>query len=85
MKLILCITLVLILVLHFEQRLTILDGELCHHRTRPENIAVPHDVVAVDLGEDPPILAARLASCDAPSPSPASPTSPPEFQHSLDT
>ena len=56
MKLILCITLVLILVLHFEQRLTILDGELRHHRTRPENIAMPHDVVAVDLGEDPPIF-----------------------------
>ncbi len=26
----------------------------CHH-TRPEHIAVLHDVVAVDLGEDPPI------------------------------
>jgi hypothetical protein len=56
MKLILCITLVLIPVLHFEQRLTTLDGELRHHRTRPEDITVPHDVMAVDLGEDPPIF-----------------------------
>jgi hypothetical protein len=47
---------VLILVLHFEQWLTILDGELHHHRARPENIAVPHDVVAVDLEEDPPFF-----------------------------
>ncbi len=50
MKLILCITLVLILVIHFKQRLTILDGELHHHRSCPENIPMPHDVVAVDLG-----------------------------------
>ncbi len=42
----------LILVLHLEKQLTILDGELCHHRTRSEHIAVPHDVVVVDLGED---------------------------------
>jgi hypothetical protein len=26
-------------------RLTILDGELRHHHARPENIAVPQDVV----------------------------------------
>jgi len=48
--------LLLILVLHLEQRLTIFDGELRHHRTRPEHIAVRHDVVAEDLGEDPPVL-----------------------------
>ncbi len=82
MKLILCNNFVLILVLHFEQRLTILDGELRHHRTCPENIAVPHDVMALDLGEIPQFLATRLASCDVPSPSPALPTSPPESQHS---
>ena len=56
MKQILCVTLVLILVLHVEHRLIIPDGELRHHRTRPENIAVPHDVVVVDLGEDPPFF-----------------------------
>jgi hypothetical protein len=50
------IILVLILVLNFKQRLTILDGELYHHRTCLEIIAMLHDVVAVDLGEDPPIL-----------------------------
>ena len=32
------------------------DGELRHHRARPEHIAVRHYVVAVDLGEDPPVL-----------------------------
>ncbi len=59
----------LILVLHLEKRLTILDGELCHHRTCLEHIAVPHDVVVVDLGEDPPIFFATYsASHDAPSP-----------------
>ena len=30
--------------------------ELRHHRTRPEHTAVRHDVVAEDLGEDPPVL-----------------------------
>ena len=52
----LCIALVLVLVFYLKQRLTILDGELCHHGARPENIAVPHDVVVVDLGENPPIF-----------------------------
>ncbi len=32
------------------------DGELRHHRARPEQIAVQHYVVVVDLGEDPPVL-----------------------------
>jgi hypothetical protein len=45
--------LLLILVFYLKQRLTILDGELHHHDTRPENIAVPLHVVLVDLGEDP--------------------------------
>jgi hypothetical protein len=52
----LCIILVLILVFYLEQRLTILDGELRHHCACPENIAVPHYVVLVDLGEDPSIF-----------------------------
>jgi hypothetical protein len=43
-----------ILVIHLEQRLTVLGGELRQHRAHPEHIAV-HDVVAEDLGEDPPI------------------------------
>ncbi len=46
----------LIPVLHLEKRLPVLDGELRHHRARPEHIAVPSDVVAEDLGEDPPTL-----------------------------
>ncbi len=53
----LCIILVLILIFYLKQRLTILNGELHHHCARPENIAVPHYVVSVDLlGEDPPIF-----------------------------
>ncbi len=50
------IILVLILIVYLEQRLTIFYGELHHHCARPENITVPHDVLSVDLGEDPPIL-----------------------------
>ncbi len=52
----LCIILVLILVFYLEQWLTILDGELRHHHACPENIAVLHYVMLVDLGEDPPIF-----------------------------
>ena len=48
--------LLLILVLHLEKWLTVLDSELRHHRTRPEHIAVHRDVVAEELGEDPPVL-----------------------------
>ncbi len=33
-----------------------LDGELRDHRTRPKNIPMVQDVVAVDLGEYPPVL-----------------------------
>ncbi len=43
----------LILVLHLEKWLTILDGELCHYCTRPEHIAMLHDVVMIALEEDP--------------------------------
>ncbi len=46
----------LVLVSDLEQRLTVLDGELRHHRTRPEHITMHCDVVAEDLGEDPPVL-----------------------------
>ena len=47
----------LVLVFDLEQRLAVLDGELRQHRARPEHIAMPqHDVVAVDLGEDPSVL-----------------------------
>jgi hypothetical protein len=35
-------------------RLPVLDGELCHHRTRPEYIAVHCDVVAKNLRKNPP-------------------------------
>ena len=40
----------LISVLHHEERLTMLDGELSDHRTRLKNIPVAPDVVAEDLG-----------------------------------
>ena len=43
-------------VLHLEKRLAVLDGELRHHRARPEHIAMHCDAVAEDLGEDPPVL-----------------------------
>ena len=42
--------LLLIFVLHLEQRLTVLNVELRDDRTRPEHIAVKQDVVAEDLG-----------------------------------
>ena len=61
--------LLLILVLHLELLLTVLDGELHHHHTRPEHIAVHHDVVAKDLGEDTPVLQPplqRLMTCSYP-------------------
>ena len=35
---------------------TVLDGELLHHRARTEYIAVHCDVGANDLGENPPGL-----------------------------
>ena len=60
------ILLLLVLVFNLEKRLTILGGELRHHRARPEHIAVRHYVVAVDLGEDPPVLQLpieRLVMC----------------------
>ncbi len=46
--------LLLICVFHLKKRLTMLNGELRHHRTRPEHIAVHCDVAAEDLGENPP-------------------------------
>ena len=46
----------LVSVLHLEQLFAIVDGELRQHGTRPKNFAVSQDVVAEDLGEDPPGL-----------------------------
>ncbi len=46
----------LVLVSDLEQRLTVIDGELRHHSIRTEHIAMLCDVVAEDLGEDPPVL-----------------------------
>ncbi len=48
MKLLLCISLVSILILHFEQRLTILDGEL-HHQWK----SVPSTVMRQSLRTSP--------------------------------
>ena len=56
MKKIQIIVLLSVRVIHLKQRLTVLDGELRHHRARPDHIAVHRDVVAEDLGEDPPVL-----------------------------
>ena len=40
----------LVPIFHLKQRLPVLDdGELRHHRTRPEHVVVHHDVVAEDL------------------------------------
>jgi hypothetical protein len=52
----LCIILVLILPFYLKQWLTIFNGELRHHRARPENIAVQHYAMTINLGEDPPIF-----------------------------
>jgi len=87
MKKIQIIVLLSVRVIHLEQRLTVLDGELHHHRACPEHIAVHRDVVAEDLGPgrgSPSSLAAHLASRDAPSPSPASTDSPPDSRRSPD-
>ncbi len=46
----------LISVLHHEERLTMLDGELSDHRARPKNIPVAPDDMAEDLGEYSPVL-----------------------------
>ena len=43
----------LICVFHLKKRLAVIDGELRHHRARPEHIAVHCDVVAENLGENP--------------------------------
>jgi len=71
MKSIQIILLLSVRVFHLEQRLTVLDGELRHHRAHPEHIAVVRrDVVAEDLGEDPPVLrppVQRLVTCSHPS------------------
>jgi hypothetical protein len=50
----------LISVLHREERLTMLDGELSDHRARPKNIPVAPDVMAEDLGEYSPVLQAPV-------------------------
>jgi hypothetical protein len=50
----------LISVLHCEERLTMLDGELSDHRAHPKNIPVALDVVAEDLGEYSPVLQAPV-------------------------
>ncbi len=50
----------LISLLHREERLTMLDGELSDHRARPKNIPVVPDVVAEDLGEYSPVLQAPV-------------------------
>ncbi len=56
----------LISVLHCEERLTMLDGELSDHCARPNNIPVAPDVVVEDLGEYSPVFQApvkRLVTC----------------------
>ncbi len=50
----------LISVLHHEERLTMLDGELSDHRACLKNIPVVPDVVAEDLGEYSPVLEAPV-------------------------
>ena len=54
------LSLLVLLVLHLKKLLitTVLDSELRQrqHRARPNHIAVHCDVVAEDLGDDPPVL-----------------------------
>ncbi len=59
----------LVPVFDFKQRLTVFYGELRRHHERPEHIVVHHDVVAEDLGEDPPVLQPpiqRFVTCPHP-------------------
>jgi hypothetical protein len=51
---------ILISVLHHEERLTMLDGELSDHRACPKNIPVAPDVVVEDLGEYSPVIEAPV-------------------------
>ena len=46
----------LVCVFHLKKRLAIFDGELCHHHARLEHIAMLCDVVAENLGDNPPGL-----------------------------
>jgi hypothetical protein len=50
----------LISILHREERLTMLDGELSDHHAHPKNIPVAPDVVVEDLGEYSPVLQAPI-------------------------
>jgi hypothetical protein len=50
----------LISILHHEERLTMLDGELSDHRACPKNIPVAPDVVVEDLGEYSPVIEAPV-------------------------
>ena len=56
----LCISLFLVFILHREERLTVLYGELCDHRACPKYISVAPDVVAEDLRENAPVLQAPV-------------------------
>ena len=47
-------------VLHLKQPISLVDGELRHHRARGENCPVQLDVVAVGSLEDPPVLQAAV-------------------------
>ncbi len=50
----------LIYVLHCEERLTMLDGELSDHRASLKDIPVAPDVVVEDLGEYSSVLQAPV-------------------------
>ena len=55
--------LVFVYVLGLKEALAaVRDGDLRHHRTRPEHGPVEGDVVAEDLGEDPPGLPRLLSN-----------------------
>ena len=48
--------LLLIRIFYPKQQLTVLNGELRHHHTHTEHIAMKRDVVSEDLREDPSVL-----------------------------
>ena len=50
----------LISVIDLEEGAYVVDGELRDDCNRPEDVAVTGDVVAIFLGEDPPVLEAPI-------------------------
>ena len=50
----------LVSVIDLEEGASVVDGELRDDRNCPEDVAVTGDVVAIFLGQDPPVLEALI-------------------------